>query len=486
MTAADFVRDEVFRMVHDRDLCEVSEFTIAEDIAHLLCLDKDKDTLSQEEIDTIVSACVNEWLLEACHSDPLQDPTRRRLKPGNLGDMPIFHHGAHRAFMRGKNGRMCATSRRARPISSTQNDDDAESDSDSNCMWKKGALPVMKEYTGMSRMMLNSTRVQRRVALPAIPNPSRAKTTFWIQCDQCDKWRALHARTYAVCQAWDSFSCEKLENCDCDTTCDDAKPPETGRIIAESSIKWVCCDACTKWRPVDEKTFQLASSFKGTFECSLLGITCDVPELEEEGDSNSNNAEKRELEEEREIDDDKRELDDDDKPLADRLLQKRSRSESTDSTTQSSRKKNKDGAADGSDDESPKKLAKPSKSKNASKENENADETEAKKEENEEDEQKGLVKKAATKVKKDEDAPKKNGPSVHKAVKRSTPQKRAPKKPGEKSGGKKPKSSQAASRISKLVKKKTSRESAHSNKNEKKETKKLLNKRAMGKKKSEK
>eukprot|EP00397_Hematodinium_sp_SG-2012_P038007 GEMP01041288.1.p1 GENE.GEMP01041288.1~~GEMP01041288.1.p1 ORF type:complete len:331 (+),score=65.90 GEMP01041288.1:130-1122(+) len=255
-----FIRDEVFRMVSERDLSQVDEFTIAQDVAHLLSVQKDKDTLSREEIDDIVAQAVNEWLLEASSGDvdAMQEPTTRRVKAGNLADKPIFWDGPNRTKRRRKDGTMVrVVSRRARPIAGNSKFDDSDSELDT---WKsKASQPVLKEYNGMSKVMMQPKRA-RRVGLPMSQDKTststarvRAKTTHWIQCDQCNKWRGVAEGTFKVCQAWESFSCAKLENCDCDEPCDDAVPRDTGRVLSESSLKWVCCDECDKWRPVDEK-----------------------------------------------------------------------------------------------------------------------------------------------------------------------------------------------------------------------------------------
>eukprot|EP00397_Hematodinium_sp_SG-2012_P027563 GEMP01028968.1.p1 GENE.GEMP01028968.1~~GEMP01028968.1.p1 ORF type:complete len:432 (+),score=113.83 GEMP01028968.1:222-1517(+) len=279
-------------MVSERDLSQVDEFTIAQDVAHLLSVQKDKDTLSREEIDDIVAQAVNEWLLEASSGDvdAMQEPTTRRVKAGNLADKPIFWDGPNRTKRRRKDGTMVrVVSRRARPIAGNSKFDDSDSELDT---WKsKASQPVLKEYNGMSKVMMQPKRA-RRVGLPMSQDKTststarvRAKTTHWIQCDQCNKWRGVAEGTFKVCQAWESFSCAKLENCDCDEPCDDAVPRDTGRVLSESSLKWVCCDECDKWRPVDEKAFQLASSFKGKFVCKYLGISCDDPEIEEDATS---------------------------------------------------------------------------------------------------------------------------------------------------------------------------------------------------------
>lgn len=92
---------------------------------------------------------------------------------------------------------------------------------------------------------------------------------LWMQCDSCDKWRMLDEQTFKVCEGWDTFTCGKLDNCNCDMICDEKQKPNENRRLSQNSIKWICCDRCNAWRPVDEKSFQIASRHKGCLSASI-------------------------------------------------------------------------------------------------------------------------------------------------------------------------------------------------------------------------
>lgn len=230
----EFIRDEVFRIVSERDLTQVDEFTIAQEITQLLRDRPEKNDISQESIDAIVSDAVNEWLLDACGSR-VPEKKSRRLNVACLAEKSIFVSQSSRC------DNVRVTSRRARPVRRT------EEPSESDYSEKKPSAKAR-----------------------------RPQMTHWIQCDTCDKWRALKEDAFKMCETWDSFSCGKLVDTTCNTPCDDENPPAVARTISEDTLKWVCCDRCDKWRPVDDKSFQMASSFKGKFLCRHLGISCDM------------------------------------------------------------------------------------------------------------------------------------------------------------------------------------------------------------------